>query len=66
MSQSRSRSVLASVLPFWMASSPRLRPSAAHGGTSGLGRWLIASPQYAIAQSGSAATTASNALTLSG
>jgi len=37
-----------------------------NGGTSGFGIALIASPQYAIAQSGSSLMTAWNALTVSG
>src|SRR6267378_3689017 len=52
--------------PFSIASSPRLRISAENGGTRGLGRWLMAMPQYAMAQDGSVSGIAENVLIVSG
>src|SRR5689334_10672258 len=52
--------------PFSIASRPFFNASAGNGGTSGFGRWLIAMPQYAIAQLGSVSGIAVNALTVSG
>ena len=56
---SRSRGVFAPVaLAFWMAASPSAR--LAGGGTpNGLSNKLMAMPQYAMAQSGSALITSS-------
>src|SRR5262249_11928143 len=49
-----------------MASRPRLRVAASKGGTSGFGRWLMAIPQYAMAQLGSVSGIAENVLIVSG
>src|SRR5262249_8507204 len=49
-----------------MASRPRLSVAASKGGTSGFGRWLMAIPQYAMAQPGSVSGIAENVLIVSG
>jgi hypothetical protein len=65
--QSRSRSVRGGAArAFWMASQPRRSASGGKGGSKGFGRWLIATPHHAMAQSGSAAVIAAKAFTVAG
>jgi len=65
--QSFSRCVFApAARPASIASQPFLISSAGNGATSGLGRWLMATPQYAMAHDGSCLVMAVNAFIVSG